>query len=64
MNARPWGEVYVDGSKVSEQTPLLGFRLRPGVHRVRVYFVALKRYSAERKVLIGAGTTQTMFFRE
>lgn len=64
VNARPWGEVYVDGSKVSDQTPLLGFKLRPGVHRVRVYFVSLRRYSAERTVRIAAGQNQTVFFRE
>jgi hypothetical protein len=64
VNARPWGEVYIDGSKVSDQTPLLRFRLRPGVHRVRVFFVTLGRYSAERKLLLNAGESKTVFFKE
>jgi hypothetical protein len=64
VNARPWGEVHIDGSKVADQTPFLGHSLRPGVHRVRVFFVSSQKFSEERKVQIKSGQTQTLLFKE
>jgi tRNA A-37 threonylcarbamoyl transferase component Bud32 len=63
VNAKPWGEVHVDGRKVSDQTPLLGFKLPAGKHRVRIYFVTLQKMSAERHITVAPGKTQTVFFR-
>jgi hypothetical protein len=35
VNAEPWGRVAVDGRDIGE-TPVLGLRIRPGRHRIRV----------------------------
>ncbi len=35
VNARPWGQLYVDGRLIGN-TPLRNVRLSPGTHRVRV----------------------------
>ena len=64
VNARPWGEVHIDGKKVADHTPLLGHSLRPGVHRVRVFFVSSQKFSEERKVQVKSGETQTVLFKE
>ena len=36
INAEPWGEVFVDGNLVAKETPLVGFSLPAGHHRVLV----------------------------
>ena len=64
INARPWGEVHVDGRKVADQTPLLGHKLKPGKHRVRIYFVTLQKMSEERTITVAPGKTQTVFFKQ
>ena len=36
VNAIPWAYVYIDGKKMHKPTPLVGLRLKPGAHTVRL----------------------------
>lgn len=38
VNARPWGTVYINGSMVASETPLMRYPLPSGSHTVQVYF--------------------------
>lgn len=48
---------------VAPETPLIGHELSAGVHRVKVYFVALRTFSDERSVRIEADGNRTITFR-
>lgn len=58
IHARPWAEVWVDGRKVAEETPVRGLELLPGAHQ----FLFTNHFTApiEREVVVGAGGPQTL----
>jgi serine/threonine protein kinase len=64
VRAEPDGQVFVNGQVVATRTPLLNHELEPGTHRVKVYFVELRRFSEERRVRVVAGETRSVYFRE
>ncbi len=63
VQAVPFGQVWVDGRMVAQETPLIGHRLSAGSHRVKVYFVNLRQFSDERSVRIEADGNRTVTFR-
>ena len=56
--------VFVNGRPVSTETPLMNYELEPGTHRIKVYFVELRRFSDERRVRIVAGETRSVHFAD
>jgi len=51
---KPWGEVYVDGTKIGVTPPLKRLELTPGIRRVTVTNSFLPRYEARLSVQPGA----------
>ena len=64
IRAEPEGQVFIDGRVVATSTPLLDHELSPGTHTVKVYFVADRQFSPERRVRVEAGETRSVFFRQ
>jgi hypothetical protein len=58
IHARPWAEVWVDGRKIAEETPVRGLELAPGAHQ----FLFTNHVSAplEREIVVAAGGPQTL----
>ena len=56
-------QVFIDGQVVATSTPLLNHELEPGTHRVKVYYIELRRFSEERRVRVVAGETRSVYFR-
>ena len=54
--------VYVDDASSSRPAPLVKLPLKPGTHRVRVYFVAAKAFSDTQWVFIRGGQTFSLSF--
>jgi hypothetical protein len=63
VRAIPYAQVWVDGRMVSAETPLSALPLPPGDHRVKVYFIEPRAFSAERVVRIEAGQSANANFR-
>ncbi len=63
VQAVPYAQVYVDGRRVAAETPLINHEISAGTHRVKVFFVALQRFSDERWVRLDAGERRTLRFR-
>lgn len=63
VQALPYAQVYVNGSMVAAETPMLNHRLTTGVHTVKVFYVALQEWSDERTVRVDAGASRTLTFR-
>jgi serine/threonine protein kinase len=62
VNSIPWGAVYVDGRKVSSDTPLYRHPLAAGRHEVKVFFPDRGTYSAPRRVDLAPGAVETLGF--
>jgi len=63
VNAQPWGEVYINGKKVADQTPLFKWRLKAGRHKVQIYWPSLHKFSRPRMVTIKPLKVESHFFR-
>jgi len=63
VNSIPWGAVYVDGKKVSDDTPLYRHALSAGRHEVKVFFPDRGTYSAPRRIDLSPGAVETLGFR-
>ena len=63
VNAQPWGEVYIDGKKVTDQTPLFKWRMKSGIHKVQIFWPTQHKFSRRRTVSIQPGKVESMFFR-
>jgi len=63
VNSAPWGAVYVDGKKVSSDTPLYRHPVTAGRHVVKVFFPDRGSYSAPRQVDLPPGAVETLGFR-
>ena len=57
LAVKPWGEVYVDGTKVGVTPPLKRLDLAPGVRLVTITNSSLPRYQARFTVEPGAQMT-------
>ena len=61
----PWAAIYVDGRKVSPESPLLGHRLSEGSHRVYVCFRNDPQNCASpRTVTIRANESSKVIFKQ
>jgi hypothetical protein len=63
VNSAPWGAVYVDGKKVSSDTPLYRHPVPAGRHEVKVFFPDRGAYSAPHRVDLSPGEVETLGFR-
>lgn len=63
VQAVPYGQVWINGRMVANETPLINHRLPAGAHRVKVYFVPLRSFSDERTIRIEAGASESVTFR-
>jgi hypothetical protein len=63
VQAVPAGQVFVDGELVATETPLMNHELEAGTHRVKVYFISLRRFSEERRVRVVEGEGRSVVFR-
>jgi hypothetical protein len=54
---KPWGEVYVDGTKIGLTPPLKRLELAPGFRLITVTNSSLPRYQARLSVEPGARVT-------
>jgi serine/threonine protein kinase len=63
VNSVPWGAVYVDGKKVSSDTPLYRHPVTAGRHEVKVFFPDRGSYSVPRNVDLAPGAVKTLGFR-
>jgi hypothetical protein len=61
VNASPWGEVFVDGRRFADETPVYRRRVAPGDHVVVVRYAG-GGASAPRRVRVGPGETRTLGF--
>ena len=62
VNARPWGQVYVDGARVANETPVRGLRVKTGYHTVKVVFPTLNNKARSKQVLIRKGELSRVSF--
>jgi hypothetical protein len=62
VHAEPWGSVWVDGRKVSEQTPLFRLPTTTGRHQVYVMNPDLHRRSVARAVEVHNGKDEVVGF--
>ena len=61
VNSTPWGALYVDGRRVSDETPVYRLPLPPGPHRISVVF-GDRNPSPPQRVIVRAGQTRTLGF--
>ncbi|MCC6746119.1 MAG: serine/threonine protein kinase [Deltaproteobacteria bacterium] len=64
VNATPRARVYLDGRSTGRLTPLVGYALPPGAHRIRVYYLSARRYSKPRWLTVRPSELTTMVFRD
>jgi hypothetical protein len=57
LAVKPWGEVYVDGTKIGVTPPLKRFELAPGLRLITITNSSLPRYQARLAVEPGARMT-------
>jgi len=62
VNSTPWGQVYVDGRRASDETPLYRMPLAAGAHQVSVFYPDLGSRSKPKKVVITSTRTETLGF--
>lgn len=62
VNARPYGQVWINGRMVASETPLLNHELSAGSHEVRVFFVEAGEFSEIRRVQVEPGQNQRVVF--
>lgn len=51
VTPRPWVEVWVDGRKITARTPVAGYALPAGTHRIRFVYQP-SRFAEERAVTV------------
>lgn len=64
VQARPYGQVWINNRMVASETPLLNHELPAGSYRVKVFFVANREFSEERTVRIAPGENQRVTFTQ
>jgi hypothetical protein len=57
LAVKPWGEVYVDGTKIGVTPPLKRLELAPGLRLITITNSSLPRYQARLTVEPGAQMT-------
>ena len=62
VNAKPWGQVYVDGRRVARETPLHKWKAPAGYRLVKVVFPSLGGLSRKKTVNVKPGTVTPVFF--
>ncbi len=63
VNSRPWGQVYVDGRRVANETPVRGLRVKAGFRKVKVVFPTAGGAAVSRTVPIKEGQNATIFVK-
>jgi serine/threonine-protein kinase len=63
VEARPWGQLFVDGKKVADQTPVYRLPVASGAHRVTVFNPAKRQHSPPQNIVITPGQNGVLGFR-
>ncbi|MBI5529829.1 MAG: serine/threonine protein kinase [Deltaproteobacteria bacterium] len=63
VNAMPWGQVFVDGAMIKNETPLQNHELKSGRHEVRVFYPQLGRSSKPKWVTLRPGEHKKLVFK-
>lgn len=61
VNARPWGQVWVDGRRAANETPLIKYRVASGYHTVTVKFPTLGGRKKTKRVFVKPGGSSKVF---
>jgi serine/threonine protein kinase len=61
VNARPWGQVWVDGRRAANETPLIRYRVSSGYHTVTVKFPTLGGRKKTKRVFVKPGGSAKVF---
>ena len=61
VNSRPWGQVWVDGRRAANETPLIRYRVSSGYHTVTVKFPTLGGRKKTKRVFVKPGGDPKIF---
>ena len=62
ITSTPWGQIYIDGRRLAEESPVYQLPLPAGRHSVRVFYPDRGEFSAAQTIVLHPGAVRTLGF--